>query len=254
MAILIFDFDGTLHESIRIYEPAVRACVYEMRKAGKYKPEPSSEQIMEYLGLTTQQMWNAFAPELSLEEREENGQFIYREMRRLIREGQAQLFDGTFDMLVQLKAQGHTLAFLSNCSVAYMEENAKAFHLRDYFDEMYCAEQFDWLSKPQIVKILIPGWESSSGADSGLLNKNQITDPAACTIISIGDRIYDMEIANASEGIRTIFCAYGYGQPEEAENADEIVYSPSEIPASVSRLCSTDSNADHNTGSLPSVG
>ena len=223
MAILIFDYDGTLHESLCIYEPAVRACVSEFRKRGMDLRQPSTEQIIKYLGLTTQEMWDDFAPELSAQEQKEGGEFIFLEMQRLIRQGTARLYDGTYGMLSELKAQGHTLVFLSNCAEPYMEENAQAFHLHDYFDEMYCAEWFDWKPKPQIVKLLINEWEKG-GAEPE-------------KIIVIGDRYKDMEIASVREGTGTIFCAYGYGRIEEGSCADAIAYSPAQIPECVSRIC-----------------
>ena len=255
MGILIFDFDGTIHDSMCIYAPAVRACQKEYAARGLLPDrEVSDAEIRSYLGLTTAQMWQAFAPHLSKEQREEGGQYIYREMSRLARAGNARLYDGAVCMLQELRAQGHRLVFLSNCSEAYMKLHQEVFGLDHIFHEMYCAGQFDWESKPQIVRRLIPAWR-------------QAADRAGCkeplVIISIGDRYTDMEIKLAqtihtsgcqdlnsaqvedagSVGqaviIRTIFCAYGFGTPEEGENADATVHSVQQIPEQISEQISS---------------
>lgn len=218
MAILIFDYDGTLHDSMVIYEPCVRECQKMLAEQGLMEDTPiPRSQIESYLGLSAAEMWEQFAPGLSAEEKARGSRRIGEELSRRTREGQARLYDGAEEVLAQLKARGHELIFLSNCGEAYMNLHAQAFHLREYFSQMYCNEQFGWISKREIVQQLFE-------------------DRRGTPMISIGDRYKDMEIAQAGD-VKTIWCAYGFGREEEGQSADETAHSVREIPSCVDRLC-----------------
>ena len=229
MAILIFDFDGTIHDSMCIYAPAVRACHRKLVAEGLMpEREISDAQIRSYLGLTAMDMWKDFAPDLTEQQHEEGSQFIYREMTRLALEGKAKLYDGAREVLTVLKEQGHYLVFLSNCSQGYMDLHAGIFGLNRYFDEMYCSGQFDWIEKWQIIKQLIPAWKTLPA---------WTPDPL---IIAVGDRYKDMEIVNAvppeqkKRFMRTVFCAYGFGEASEGQQADAVAESVKELPDCIS--------------------
>jgi len=232
MAVLIFDFDGTIHDSMCIYAPAVRACQQTYAAMGLLPDrEVPDAQIRSYLGLTAAQMWQSFAPHLSKEQQEEGSRFIYREMEQLARNGTARLYEGAVSMLKELRQKGHRLIFLSNCSRNYMQLHQEVFGLDHIFHEMYCAEQFDWEPKPWIVRRLLPGWMSAAEAGKA---------PEQEMMIAIGDRYTDMEIRQAAKAsdaaVRTIFCAYGFGSLQEGTDADAVVYSVEEIPAAVCKV------------------
>lgn len=235
MAILIIDFDGTIHDSMCIYAPAVRFCHQKLLKEGVLADrEITDEQIRRYLGLTAAQMWKQFAPELSGEQHQRGSQIIYEEMYRLTQAGCARLYDGALAVLRELKTAGHRLIFLSNCQEGYMKQHTRTFGLDQYFDEMYCSGQFDWAEKPQIVRQLIPAWKEilQSGPSDGHFQRPGI--------IVIGDRYKDMEIVQAADSgqaqIRTVFCAYGFGEPQEGQYADEVALKVRDIPGCVRNL------------------
>ena len=216
MAVIIFDYDGTLHDSMRIYAPAVRNCHERLVKAGIMKRrEISEEELKSYLGLTGPEMWELFAPELSQEQRQEGRRIIGEELSKRVCAHEAHLYKGSREMLEQLKAQGHHLVYLSNCRESYMNLHAEEFHLRNYFDEMLCAGQFGGKAKFEIVKELLPAWGGSA--------------------IAVGDRYKDMEISQVGN-VKTIWCAYGYGSIEEGQSADAIAESVTEIPKLVKQL------------------
>ena len=60
---LIFDYDGTIHDTMRIYRPAVRRAFQWLREQGHTVPETSDRQIASWLGMNTRDMWNSFLPE-----------------------------------------------------------------------------------------------------------------------------------------------------------------------------------------------
>lgn len=65
---LIFDYDGTLHNTIVIYESAFRQCYDWLVKEG-YAPvqKISTERISGWLGMNSREMWESFLPELPSE-------------------------------------------------------------------------------------------------------------------------------------------------------------------------------------------
>ena len=62
---LLFDYDGTLHDSSATYLPAFRKTLAWLEEHGyDVDREYSDEQIGYWLGFSAKDMWNSFAPEL----------------------------------------------------------------------------------------------------------------------------------------------------------------------------------------------
>ena len=62
---IIFDYDGTIHHTLGIYEPAFRE-TYQWLTEQKVTEEREigSVEIAGWLGLNSKEMWNTFLPEL----------------------------------------------------------------------------------------------------------------------------------------------------------------------------------------------
>jgi phosphoglycolate phosphatase len=203
MANLIFDYDGTLHESIYIYAPA-------FRKAQKYLLdkkliEPiiyTDKQISSWLGFTAKEMWEDFAPHLTQEEKGICSKIIGDEMLHLISQGKAQLYPNVKETLQHLKKQGHTLIFLSNCKTDYMNVHNEYFHLENYFTDFFCSEQYGFIPKHEIFSTI----KSRYNGD----------------FVIIGDRFQDLEIA-IKHNLKSIGCSYGYGNDDELKAATNII-------------------------------
>ena len=216
MATLIFDYDGTIHESMRTYAPAFRDTMKWLSDNGYIEDkEYTDHEISRWLGFNSTDMWGQFHPELSPEIREKARKMLGDDMAQRVENGEGALFEGVEDMLSLLKEQGHTLIFLSNCRIAYMERHRKAFRLDRFFDCFYCCEEYDFLPKYQIFRVFSP-----------------LHEPP---FIVIGDRFHDIETATGN-GLPSIGCAYGYGSMKELADADIIVSSPSDIPEAVAAL------------------
>ena len=62
---LIFDYDGTLHDSIKIYAPAFRqAYAYLVSLKLAEERTWTDGEISPWLGFSSRDMWNSFLPEL----------------------------------------------------------------------------------------------------------------------------------------------------------------------------------------------
>lgn len=213
---VFFDYDGTLHDSMAIYGPAFRTAYAWLVSEGHLPPrEFSDDEISQWLGYTTEEMWTTFAPGLPEPIWRHAAQIVGREMDRLTEEGAAKLFSGVPEMLDACKEQGFQLAFLSNCRRDYGAIHRKLFGLDRWFDAYYCAEDFGYLPKWEIYQ--------------------QVADRHADPKVVVGDRFHDEEVARHAD-VPFVGCRYGFGRAGEIEDATALVDAPSEIPAAIARV------------------
>lgn len=216
MTNLIFDYDGTIHNSMLTYAPAFRGTMKWLSDNGYIADrEYTDKEISCWLGFNSTDMWGQFHPELDPEIREAARKMLGENMAMRTERGEGSLFPGTEEVLSELKAQGHRLSFLSNCRIHYMERHRFVFDLDRYFDRFYCCEEFGFIPKYEIFRRFSHKHEGP--------------------FIIIGDRFHDIETAVRND-LLSIGCAYGYGSPDELSGADIIVNSVSEIPAAVTQL------------------
>ncbi len=209
MANLIFDYDGTLHESLCIYAPAFRLGYSHLVMKGlAADKEFSDTEISHWLGFSAKDMWEGFMPELPQPERDLCSEIIGNEMSRLTQVGRAKLYPGSETVLQQLKAAGHSLIFLSNCKHSYMRAHREHFGLEQYFSTFYCTEDFNFAPKWQIAE--------------------QVLAEVSGKCIVIGDRWQDIEIALRHQ-LLSIGCAYGYCSADELKGATIQVFSVEDI-------------------------
>jgi phosphoglycolate phosphatase len=199
MTNLIFDYDGTLHNSIKIYAPAFRTAYSYLVDNGFANPkEFTDNEIAYWLGFTANDMWNCFLPDLPDQEKKKCSAMIGNELIKLTHKGKAELYPETEHVLQKLKDSGYNLIFLSNCKHAYMEAHIAQFHLDSFFSAFYCSEDFGFIPKYKIfttIKETFPG-----------------------DFIVIGDRSHDMEISKMYH-LQSIGCLYGYGAITELQCA-----------------------------------
>lgn len=202
---VFFDYDGTIHESIKIYAPAFRKA-YEYLVENQYIEERqwSEKEISYWLGFSSKDMWKQFMPGLDEGIRDRASEIIGKEMLQQLSRGKAILYDGAMDVLKYLKDKGYKLVFISNCGIYYKEMARKSFNLDEYFEEMVCSEEYSYIPKYEIL--------------------SKIKDNFNEDMVIIGDRIQDIE-AGIKNNIVTIGCKYGYGNDKELAKADYIIES-----------------------------
>lgn len=213
---LVFDYDGTLHNSIEIYAPAFRLAYKELVEKGFAEPRDYSDKEISYwLGFSAAEMWHTFMPTLEASQKQNASMRIGKEMIGLIKEGKAKLYPHALEILEQLKIKGYNLIFLSNCKRAYMEAHIEAFQLEQYFTEFYCSEDYGFIPKYEIFNVI----------------KTRYTGD----FIIIGDRFQDMEIAQKYQ-LESIGCLYGFGDENELEMATYKIHSLDEIEQTICLL------------------
>lgn len=196
---LLFDYDGTLHNSIRIYAPAFLLAFDYLVSHGLAENKIWTEdEISQWLGFNSRDMWNTFMPDLPQFHKDECSRMIGEAMVGFVREGRAKLYPHAIEVIHKLRASGYSLILLSNCKHNYMQAQIEAFDLKNYFSAIYCSEDFGFIPKYDIF--------------------NTIKQKHAGEYIVIGDRFQDMEIAQ-KHGLKSIGCNYGYGKKSELLNA-----------------------------------
>lgn len=206
---VILDFDGTLHDSIKIYAPAFKKS-YEflVEKGYAVKKEWQEQELYQWIGYSREEMWNEFMPELDEETKKEAGGIVGKEMNLLLKNGKGELYKKSEEVLSYLKKRGYILVFLSNCRLEYKKTVTEVYGLNRFFDYIYSAEEFGWISKAEIL--------------------GEIRDGLPSEIVMIGDRNKDIE-AGVKNKIFTVGCRYGFGTEKELEMSDVIIDSIEEL-------------------------
>jgi phosphoglycolate phosphatase len=200
---IFLDYDGTLHDSLKIYAHAFKKAYGYLVKEGLAEDrEWTDKEISYWLGFNAKDMWKNFKPDLGPELQKYCSNLISTEMRRLIEEGEPVLYEDALKTLAYLKEKGYHLVFISNCNIYYLENHRKLFGLDRYFEEFICSEEYDFKPKHEILKSIKHRYEEK--------------------MVIIGDRRQDME-AGWYNGIYTIGCKYGFGLKGELKDADIII-------------------------------
>lgn len=213
--VLVFDYDGTIHNTILIYEKAFRRCYAWLVEEGYTKEQQiSRERIAGWLGMNSRDMWNTFLPRLPERVKEAAGARIGRAMVEQIRGHQARWYPGAEEMLDQLKAEGYPMVILSNCKIAYRQANWLEFAMEQWFSVFFDCESFGFRPKTEIIR--------------------EVQKEFALPFIVIGDRRSDLDCALACKS-PFIGCRYGFGEEGELEGADLIADSVTELPELIHR-------------------
>ena len=198
------------------YAPAFRDTMKWLSDNGYIAAkEYTDAEISCWLGFNSTDMWNSFHPELDLEIREKARLMLGKNMAERVDRGEGALYDGAEEVLSQLKSNGNTLIFMSNCRFHYLERHKRVFRLDRFFDYFYCCEAFDFIPKYEIFRKIAPNHTGN--------------------FTIIGDRFHDIETA-VRNGLTSIGCAYGFGSREELSQSDIIVENIKDIPEAVKRL------------------
>jgi len=199
---IVFDYDGTLHETISIYYPAfLKANQYLVEHGYQPKKEWTPKMVSRFIGMSPTEMWQTFKPSIPNDIIEIVTKIVGQAMVEAIDQGHAKLYDGALDVLKTLKEHGYYLIYLSNSRTYYMEKHKEYFKLDAYFDEFHVSEQYNFIPKKEILKSFI----------------NRLPKP----VLMVGDRIHDIE-TGIENHIDTVGCMYGYGIHEIKDSTFKI--------------------------------
>ena len=198
---ILFDYDGTLHDSMKIFPKAFNKAYQYLVDNNYAKPHNYTyNEIKHFLGVTPRQMLNAFGDNIPESVKDKAHHILKTTLFNSIKNHEAELFDWTIDVLKTLKGRGYQLGFISNCENYYMHAHTHLFKLGKYFDYMVCSESYsNTHEKEDVLEKLKP---------------NLIKD-----IVIVGDRSHDI-IAGKKNNVYTIGALYGYAKENELKDAD----------------------------------
>ena len=206
---IIFDYDGTIHNTLGIYEPAFREAYQWLSEQNVVEEQKiETAQIAGWLGLNSKEMWDTFLPELDQRYKDQASAIVGDSMVRQIRKHRAVWYPGAEEMLTALKNRGYHLVILSNCKVAYRKAHWEEFRMERWFEQFYDCESYGFCPKTEIVQEVIRDYPGS--------------------YLVIGGRRQDLECARSCKS-PFIGCLYGYGEKGELDGADYFVKSVEEI-------------------------
>ena len=214
---LMFDYDGTIHRTMKIYLKAFQETYDWLVSIDKAVPKKyKEEEVAEWLGMNAHDMWDLFMPTLPTRIKEEGSYRIGKAMLAQIEAHQAEWYDGAEEMLTALKEQGFEMVVLSNCKKAYRDANWKEFRMDRWFSKFYDCESYDFLPKSMIAQFISKEYDAP--------------------FVIIGDRYSDIACAAEGRGF-SIGCMYGYGKNSELYSASFLAEEISDIPELVDRIC-----------------
>ena len=213
---LIFDYDGTIHDTLHIYEPVMRETYHRLAQQGYVKEEPlARERIAGWLGLNAKEMWDDFQPQLADEMKEQAAKRNGDGMVALVRAHEARWYANAKSTLDLLGQSGYPMIVLSNCKIGYREAHWDEFRMERWFDRFYDCESYGFAPKTQIIKEILPQYDAP--------------------YVVIGDREKDLACARAA-GAAFVGCLYGYGSREELAGADALIMDIGELPEVLKKL------------------
>lgn len=213
---LIFDYDGTIHDTLHIYEPVMRDTYHWLAQEGYVEEKPLAQaRIAGWLGLNAKEMWEDFQPQLAEEIREQAAKRNGDGMVARVRDHEARWYASAKSTLDLLKQNGYPMIVLSNCKIAYREAHWEEFRMERWFDRFYDCESYGFAPKTQIIKEILPQYDAP--------------------YVVIGDREKDLACARAADAA-FIGCLYGYGSREELSGADDLIKDIGELPNVLKKL------------------
>ncbi len=181
--VVIFDLDGTLFRTRDVVLPAVKSA---LKDAGL--PGAKDSKIISLLGEKTDEFCRQLAYGA---DDEQLSTFIERlghhEIHHIRKKGT--LFEGTKEVLDELKIMGYPIALCSNGSVDYVEFVLYTMDIMDYFDFISCDEKQK--TKGEMIKDIQNYLELQKG-------------------VMVGDSKHDISGAS-SIGMPSVGVKYGYG-------------------------------------------
>jgi phosphoglycolate phosphatase len=206
---LIFDLDGTLTDS----KPGILGC---LRKVLDERGMGGQGPLDHFVGPPVEE----WVIELLPNGNEEEQAALARDYRACYdREGwrNNSVYSGVREMLVELRRQGFPLYVCTSKQQHFAVRILDAFELSGLFTAIY-GDKAEYASHSKVDLLANVLREQSLGPDSAWM---------------IGDRSFDIDAAHGNR-LRCLAAGWGYGTPEEWEQADAMAPTPADVAALVS--------------------
>ena len=208
---VLFDVDGTLFSSEGIIEQIYKDEFKKFNERyGKPGIIPGHDEIMAQIGKPVVKIFEALAPDLTLEERENLGEIILSELVTLILNGAGEHYDGVSQTIESLSRKYRIFA-ASNGRLPYVDAILKANKIEKFFEAIPHVDNINIKNKNELVSSIL---------------KNYRLNPEDAVLI--GDRTSDRDAA-LENGCYFIACRYGHGGEEEWKGAHAFIDSITDL-------------------------
>lgn len=187
--IVIFDWDGTLCDSIEHIVTAMQAASGELGLT-----PPAAEDVRNIVGLGLPQAVAMLFPDLAESTREELAR-AYSDHYRSPSHPPVALFSGAMDTLLALRERGLELAVATGKSRRGLDRVLEALGLANFFDATRCADETRSKPHPQMLVEIMTSRNKS-----------------AEEVLMVGDTEYDLAMAQQA-GIRSVGVSFGVHSP-----------------------------------------
>ncbi len=188
--IVIFDWDGTLCDSVDGIVSAMQAAAVELQT----RP-PAAPAVRDIVGLGLPEAMIRLFPEHTEDWRRSIAEAYSRHYINATA-GPARLFGGARDALDALRSAGFELAVATGKSRRGLDRVLASIAMSDYFDTTRCADETASKPDPLMLEEIL----SERGKRAG-------------DALMVGDSEYDLEMA-ARAGIPSIGVSFGVHSPE----------------------------------------
>ncbi|GAB4156217.1 MAG: hypothetical protein Fur0037_24540 [Planctomycetota bacterium] len=139
--LVVFDVDGTLHDTFRWWGPVLREGLIEFGARLGFEPVlPDDEEAASVVGLRDEGVWAPFLPPEHRHRWREFRKVVVPLELAIVRGGRDFLFPGVRDLLRRLRELGVKVALASNCRSAYMGAMMDGQGLADLSDWQFCLD------------------------------------------------------------------------------------------------------------------
>lgn len=186
--LVVFDWDGTLFDSTALITRCIQAACGDLDL-----PIPSRSDAAYVIGMGLREALQRVAPSLPPERVSELG-LRYRH-HYYQRQQDLSLFDGTLQMLAELKARHHWLAVATGKSRQGLNEALEHVELRGMFDATRTADETASKPHPLMLQELMAEFAVSPERT-----------------LMVGDTIHDLQMA-VNAGTDSVAVSYGAHEP-----------------------------------------
>jgi phosphoglycolate phosphatase len=187
---LVFDWDGTLSDSVRLIVEAMHRSVKSMGLEAR-----ADKELQHVIGLGLKEAMNHLYPELT-EKIIDELVTQYRLNYRHISEEMPELFPGVIDLLELLHQQGYLLAIATGKSRNGLSRSLSQTGIEQFIHASCCSDEA--LSKPHPLML------------ENLMKELKVSREGT---LMIGDTEFDLQMAN-NAGVACVAVNYGAHSPD----------------------------------------
>ncbi len=201
---VLFDLDGTLVATDGFWVAAARAGARRaFAELGLDRPLPDADAWLAMVGLPLAQGFANVFPELEPAQRDRIMACCVEEEELAVRSGQAALFPGARELLVELRRRGLKLGIASNCSQGYLTRMLEDLELGELVDAARCLDSPGIHSKSDMLRDLLRAFGTHAA-------------------VMVGDRAADAEAAH-DNALPHVHVAQGFAPKGERIECEAVV-------------------------------